>query len=97
MVTPGLGPCYVVGKKGKKRSQIGKISASEASRKVPSPNFFFFFRPGRFSPPFSPDSSPVVSKLSLLTNYLLRKRLGCARGEDGKVSFPSSPSLKSPF
>ena len=25
-----------------------------------------FFRPRRFSPPFSPDSSPVVSKLSLL-------------------------------
>ena len=54
-----------------------------------------------------PDSSPVVSKLSLLINYLLRKRLGYARGEDGKARgrkmsslpsfFPSSPSLKSPF
>ena len=41
MVTPGLGPGYAVGKKGKKRSQIGKISASEASRAVRSPNFFF--------------------------------------------------------
>ena len=28
------------------------------------------------------DSSPVVSKLSLLINYLLGKRLGYARGED---------------
>ena len=37
-----------------------------------------------------PDSSPVVSKLSLLINYLLGKRLGYARGEDGKA-------LKSPF
>ena len=38
MVTPGLGPGYAVGKKGKKRSQIGKTSASQAVR---SPNFFF--------------------------------------------------------
>ena len=37
-----------------------------------------------------PDSSPVVSKLSLLINYLLGKRLGYARGEDGNP-------LKSPF
>ena len=37
-----------------------------------------------------PDSSSVVSKLSLLINYLLGKRLGYARGEDGKA-------LKSPF
>ena len=36
----------------------------------------------------SPDSSPVVSKLSLLINYLLGKRLGYARGEDGKASIP---------
>ena len=32
-----------------------------------------------------PDSSPVFSKLSLLINYLLGKRLGYARGEDGKA------------
>ena len=31
------------------------------------------------------DSSPVVSKLSLLINYLLGKRLGYARGEEGKA------------
>ena len=31
------------------------------------------------------DSSPVVSKLSLLINYLLGKRLGYARGEDRKA------------
>ena len=37
-----------------------------------------------------PDSSPVVLKLSLLINYLLAKRLGYARGEDGKA-------LKSPL
>ena len=75
MVTPGLG------KKGKKRSQIGKISASQASQAVRSP-IFFFFRPHRFSPPFSPDSSPVVSKLSLLILKLFtREALGlCARG-----------------
>ena len=37
MVTPGLGPGYAhaVRKKGKQRSQIGKISASEATK------FFF--------------------------------------------------------
>ena len=41
---------------------------------------------------------------SLLINYLLGKRLGYARGEDGKARggetlspFPSSPSLKSSF
>ena len=45
MVTPGLGPGYAVGKKGKKRSQIGKISASQASQAVRSPIFFFFFSP----------------------------------------------------
>ena len=62
MVTPGLGPGYAVGKKGKKRSQIGKISASEASRAVRSPIFFFSFIPRRFSPPFSlthPQSFPA--------------------------------------
>ena len=41
----------------------------------------------------TPDSSPVVSKLSLLINYLLGKHLGYALG----LSFPSSPLLKSPF
>ena len=39
-----------------------------------------------------PDSSPVVSKLSLLINYLLRKRLGYARGEGaGKARGAPSP------
>ena len=42
-----------------------------------------------------PDSSPVVSKLSLLINYLLGKRLGCASGEDGKAR--GGESLPSPF
>ena len=52
-----------------------------------------------------PQSSP---SLSLLISYLLGKRLGYARVEDRKArggeglslllsSFPSSPSLKSPF
>ena len=41
-----------------------------------------------------PDSSPVVSKLSLLINYLLRKRLGYARGEDGKAR---GGKMSSPF
>ena len=31
------------------------------------------------------DSSPVVSKLSLLIIYLLGKRLGYVREEDGKA------------
>ena len=44
-----------------------------------------------------PDSSPVVSKLSLLINYLLRKRLGYARGEDGKARGGKMSSLPSPF
>ena len=44
-----------------------------------------------------PDSSSVVSKLSLLINYLLRKRLGYARGEDGKARGGKMSSLPSPF
>ena len=39
------------------------------------------------------DSSPVVSKLSLLINYLLGKRLGYVRGEDGKARGGESLSL----
>ena len=38
----------------------------------------------------STDSSPVVSKFYLLINYLQGKRLGYARGEDGKA-MGSSP------
>ena len=41
------------------------------------------------------DSSPVVFKLSLLINYLLGKRLGYARGEDGKAR--GGETLPSPF
>ena len=62
MVTPGSGPGYAVGKKGKKRSQIGKILASEASRAVRSPNFFFLLSHADFLLLFSPDSSPVVPR-----------------------------------
>ena len=43
------------------------------------------------------DSSPVVSKLSLLINYLLGKRLGYARGEDGKARGGETSSLPSPL
>ena len=49
------------------------------------------------SSPAMADSSPVVSKLSLLINYLLRKRLGYARGEVGKARGGETPSLPSPF
>ena len=42
-----------------------------------------------------PDSSPVVSKLSLLINYLLGKDLGYAHGEDGKSR--GGETLPSPF
>ena len=47
----------------------------------------------------APDSSPVVSKLSLLINYLLGKRLGYARGEDSLPSpffLPVIPFVKEP-
>ena len=37
-----------------------------------------------------PDSSPVVSKLSLLINYLLGKRLGYARGGRFQSSTPNT-------
>ena len=57
-------------------TQWGKRQKTQSNRKNigerrrPSSSLadvvFFFFRPRRFSPPFSPDSSPVVSKLSLL-------------------------------
>ena len=104
MVTPGLGQGYAVqGKRQKTQSNRKNIGErSEPSGSLADFLFFlfFFFRPRRFSPPFSPDSSDsssVVPKLSLLINYLLGKRLGCARGEDGKASFPSSPSLKRPL
>ena len=55
-------------------------------------NFVTFFRSA------DPDTSPVVSKLSLLINYLLGKRLGYARGEDGKVRgfFFVIPFVKEP-
>ena len=44
-----------------------------------------------------PDSSPVVSKLSLVIDYLLGKRLDYARGEDGKARGGETTSLPSPF
>ena len=65
--------------------------------------------PESTSSPAMVHSSPVVSKLSLLINYLLGKRLGYACGKMGRreegrrrlsllpSSFPSSPLLKSPF
>ena len=46
-ITISLGPGSALGKKGKKRGQIGKIWASEASRV----QFFFFFHQRRFFPP----------------------------------------------
>ena len=62
MVTPGLGPGYAVGKKGKKRSQIGKNIGERSEPSGSLAEFFFSFIPRRFSPPFSPDSSPVVPR-----------------------------------
>ena len=47
-ITVNLGPGSAFGEKGKKRGQIGKISASEAS----GAQFFFFFHQRRFFPPF---------------------------------------------
>ena len=49
-ITDSLGPGSALGKKGKKRGQIGKISASEASRA----RFFFFFLAKADFFPFSP-------------------------------------------
>ena len=46
-ITVSLGPGSALGEKGKKRGQIGKISASEASRA----RFFFSPKP-RFFPLF---------------------------------------------
>ena len=45
-ITISLGPGSALGKKAKKRGQIGKISASEVSRAI------FFFRQRRFFPLF---------------------------------------------
>ena len=47
-ITVSLGPGSALGEKGKRRGQIGKISASEVSRA----RFFFFFRQRRFFPLF---------------------------------------------
>ena len=47
-ITVNLGPGSAFGEKGKKRGQIGKISASEAS----GAQFFFFFHQRQFFPPF---------------------------------------------
>ena len=54
-ITVSLGPGSALGEKGKKRCQIGKISASEASR---AQFFFFFFRQSRFFFPFPHNEEP---------------------------------------
>ena len=43
---------------------------------------------GEFNTGAEADSSPVVSKLSLLINYSLGKRLGYARGKMARSSLP---------
>ena len=55
-ITVSLGLGSALGEKGKKTGQIGKISASEASRA----RFFllFFFPKAYFSPPFPHNEKP---------------------------------------
>ena len=54
-ITVSLGPGSALGEKGKKRGQIGKISASEASG---APVFFFFFPPTPIFSPFPHNTEP---------------------------------------
>ena len=53
-ITVNLGPGSAFGEKGKKRGQIGKISASEAS----GAQFFFFFPPTPIFSPFPHNTEP---------------------------------------
>ena len=66
-ITVSLGPGSALGEKGKKRGQIGKTSASEASQ-----TRFFFFRQNRFFSPFphneEPDSRLVYSQTEKTVN-----------------------------
>ena len=54
-ITVNLGPGSAFGEKGKKRGQIGKISASEASG---AQFFFFFFPPTPIFSPFLHNTEP---------------------------------------
>ena len=62
MVTPGLGPGYAVGKKGKKTQSNWKNMGERSEPSGSLAEFFFSSIPRRFSPPFSPDSSLVVPR-----------------------------------
>ena len=53
-ITVNLGPGSAFGEKGKKRGQIGKISASEAS----GAQFFFFFPPTPIFSSFPHNTEP---------------------------------------
>ena len=55
-ITVNLGPGSAFGEKGKKRGQIGKISASEASGAQFF--FFFFFPPTPIFSPFPHNTEP---------------------------------------
>ena len=65
-ITDSLGPGSALGKKGKKRCQIRKISASEASRA----RFFFFFGQSRFfsSFPHNEEPGPTLSVIREICN-----------------------------
>ena len=77
-----LSDYYLLCSRQKKRKKCSQTACNE---------FYALFHLSCVSNPGS-DSSPVVSKLSLLINYLLGKRLGYARGED-VIPFVKEPVL----
>ena len=92
-ITVNLGPGSAFGEKGKKRGQIGKISASEAS----GAQFFFFFSTNADFFPLSPQYG-AWSQASLQSNrenrehqkyfwnviVLREKNQSCVRKLNGK-------------
>ena len=84
-ITVSLGPGSALGEKGKKRGQIGKISASEASRAR-----FFFFAKAAIFPPFphneEPDPRLVYSQTekTVNTRNISGMLLGCEKNKKNK-------------
>ena len=79
-ITVSLGPGSALGEKGKKRGQIGKISASEASRA----RFFFFAKAAIFSPfPHSEEPDPRLAysqtEKTVNTRNISGMLLGCEK------------------
>ena len=85
-ITVSLGPGSALGEKGKKRDQIRKISASEAS----GARFFLLFRQSRFFSPFrhneKPDPRLVYSQTekAVNTRNISGMLLCCAKKQTNK-------------